>query len=180
VNVLSIAAREAFPGNAAYCASTGGALGFTRVLAQEARIQRVRVTAVLPGATDTAIWDEIDWTPDRSRMLRPDDVARAILSALTAPPSASVDEIGPPGLLRKSSRQAFCQASGVPAEADSSASGVPSAPRPRIAPKPRGLTPVNPGLDIECEVSAHSPDTTVAGRRAPDSLRGGRKQARAR
>jgi NADP-dependent 3-hydroxy acid dehydrogenase YdfG len=93
VNVLSIAARETFPGNAAYCASKWGALGFTRVLAQEARIQRVRVTAVLPGATDTGLWDEIDWTPDRSRMLRPDDVARAILSALTAPPSASVDEI---------------------------------------------------------------------------------------
>ena len=93
VNVLSIAAREVFPGNAAYCASKWGALGFTRVLAQEARAQGVRVTAVLPGATDTPLWDEIDWAPDRTRMLRPDDVARAILSALTAPSSASVDEI---------------------------------------------------------------------------------------
>lgn len=98
VNVLSIAAREAFLGNGAYCASKWGALGFTRVLAQEARPQGVRVTAVLPGATDTPIWDAIDWAPDRARMMRPDDVARAILSALTAPPSAGVEEIviGPP------------------------------------------------------------------------------------
>lgn len=93
VNVLSIAAREAFPGNAAYCASKWGALGFTKVLAQEARVHGVRVTAVLPGATDTPIWDAIDWAPDRSHMMRPDDVARTILSALTAPPSANVDEV---------------------------------------------------------------------------------------
>ena len=93
VNVLSIAAREAFPGNAAYCASKWGALGFTRVLAQEARLQGVRVTAVLPGATDTSLWNEIDWAPDRGRMMRPGDVARAILGAIIAPPSTTVDEI---------------------------------------------------------------------------------------
>ena len=93
VNVLSIAAREVFPGNAAYCASKWGAFGLTRVLALEARAHGVRVTAMLPGATDTPIWDAIDWAPDRSHMMRPDDVARAILSALTAPSSVNVDEI---------------------------------------------------------------------------------------
>jgi 3-oxoacyl-[acyl-carrier protein] reductase len=99
VNVLSIASRFAFPENAAYCASKWGALGLTKVLAEELRPHGVRVTAVLPGAVDTPIWDRIAWAPDRARMLRPDDVARVILGALASPPSATIDEIvlTPPG-----------------------------------------------------------------------------------
>jgi NAD(P)-dependent dehydrogenase (short-subunit alcohol dehydrogenase family) len=99
VNVLSIAARQVFPENAAYCASKWGALGFTRVLAEEMRPRGVRVTAVLPGATDTPIWDGIAWAPPRAGMMRPEDVARAIEGALAAPPTANVEEIVllPPG-----------------------------------------------------------------------------------
>ncbi len=99
VNVLSIASRHAFPENAAYCASKWGALGLTKVLAEDLRPHGVRVTAVLPGAVDTPIWDQIPWAPDRARMMRPDDVARAIVGALAAPDSSVMDEIvlTPPG-----------------------------------------------------------------------------------
>jgi len=98
-NVLSIASHRVFPENAAYCASKWGALALTKVLAEELRPHGVRVTAVMPGAVDTPIWDRILWAPDRAGMMRPDDVAQAILGALTAPPSAVVDEIvlSPPG-----------------------------------------------------------------------------------
>jgi NAD(P)-dependent dehydrogenase (short-subunit alcohol dehydrogenase family) len=99
LNVLSVAARQVFPENAAYCASKWGALGLTKVLAEELRPHGVRVTALLPGATDTPLWDRVPGAPDRARMLRPEDVAQAIFRALAAPPTAHLEEIVlvPPG-----------------------------------------------------------------------------------
>jgi NADP-dependent 3-hydroxy acid dehydrogenase YdfG len=93
VNVLSIAAKTAFPSGAAYCASKWGALGFTRVLAKEVRARGIKVTAFCPGAVDTAIWDETPGAPDRARMMRPEDVAEAIAWVVTQPPGITTDEI---------------------------------------------------------------------------------------
>lgn len=93
VNILSIAAREAFPGQAAYCASKWGAYGLTKVLAQEVRGEGIGVTAILPGAVDTGFWDTVSGGPDRSAMLYPEAVADAVSYALTAPFQTSVDEI---------------------------------------------------------------------------------------
>ncbi len=53
VTILSVASRVAFPASAAYCASKWGAYGLTKVLAEEVRREGIRVTAVLPGSTDT-------------------------------------------------------------------------------------------------------------------------------
>ncbi len=93
VNILSIAALEVFPNNAAYCASKFGALGLTRVLREEVREAGIRVTAVLPGAVDTPIWR--NYWPDapRERMLQPADVADAVLAALNARDHAVAEEI---------------------------------------------------------------------------------------
>jgi NAD(P)-dependent dehydrogenase (short-subunit alcohol dehydrogenase family) len=93
VNVLSIASRVAFPGAAAYCASKWGALGFTRVLAEEVRRQGVRVTALCPGSVDTPFWDAIPSPPDRSRMLAPEAVAESVLWIVGRPPTMSMDEL---------------------------------------------------------------------------------------
>jgi NADP-dependent 3-hydroxy acid dehydrogenase YdfG len=98
VTVGSIADRAAFPGNAAYAPSKFGLRGLHEVLREELRGSGVRATLVSPGATDTALWDAIDpdsrpgFTP-RARMLRPDDVAAAIVYAVTAPPHVNVDEL---------------------------------------------------------------------------------------
>jgi NAD(P)-dependent dehydrogenase (short-subunit alcohol dehydrogenase family) len=93
VNVLSVASRVVFPGAAAYCASKWGALGFTRVLAEEVRRQGVRVTAHCPGSVDTPFWDKIPAPPDRSRMLSAQSVAESILWIVTCPPTMSMDEV---------------------------------------------------------------------------------------
>src|SRR5262249_31367087 len=58
VNNLSIAATQPFAGMSAYNAAKFGALGFTRALREELRQQGIRVLALLPGATDTEIWDQ--------------------------------------------------------------------------------------------------------------------------
>ena len=93
INILSISAFRAFPKCSAYTASKFGALGLTRVLGQELQSEGIRVTAILPGATDTRMVDEFDFPVHRKRLLQPDDVAAAVVAALTAPARTRVEEI---------------------------------------------------------------------------------------
>lgn len=93
VNIVSVAGRVAFPGDAAYCASKFGLLGLTNVLREELRPLGVRVTAVLPGAIDTPVWDGVTGTWDRKTMMDPRTVARLVAQACAVPASATVDEI---------------------------------------------------------------------------------------
>jgi NAD(P)-dependent dehydrogenase (short-subunit alcohol dehydrogenase family) len=91
VAIGSHVAHRAFPDCSGYTAAKAGQLGFLRVLAEEARPHDVRVTTVMPGATDTPIWDE---RPDfdRAKMMRPADVAGFVVE-LVARPAISVSEV---------------------------------------------------------------------------------------
>lgn len=93
VNNLSVAAVQPFEGMAAYNASKFGALGFTRVLREEVRKRGIRVLALIPGATDTDIWQQFWPDAPRAKMITPETVAEAVLHAVSAPPEASVEEI---------------------------------------------------------------------------------------
>jgi 3-oxoacyl-[acyl-carrier protein] reductase len=93
VNNLSMAATRVFAGQSAYCAAKHGALGFTRTLREELRPRGIRVIALLPGATDTEIWNQFWPDAPRKRMLRPETVAQAVLDALLLPPESTVEEI---------------------------------------------------------------------------------------
>ncbi|MCB8932259.1 MAG: SDR family NAD(P)-dependent oxidoreductase [Fimbriimonadaceae bacterium] len=93
VNVLSIAARHVFPGAAAYGGSKAGLLQFGRSLSLEVRGEGIQVTAVLPGATDTPLWDAGGGAPDRTLMLRAEAVAQTIADVLDLPDDRVVDEI---------------------------------------------------------------------------------------
>jgi NAD(P)-dependent dehydrogenase (short-subunit alcohol dehydrogenase family) len=66
VNNLSIAANRVFAGSAAYIASKHGALGLTNTLRQELRPKGIRVVALLPGATNTEIWNTF-WPQARAK-----------------------------------------------------------------------------------------------------------------
>lgn len=93
LNVLSIASQAILPGSAGYTASKFGALGLTKVMAAEVRALGIKVTAVIPGAVDTPLWDKSGGTLDRGKMLSPADVAAVMLSVITQPPSIYTDEI---------------------------------------------------------------------------------------
>jgi NADP-dependent 3-hydroxy acid dehydrogenase YdfG len=102
VTIGSIADHQAFPGNAAYAPSKFGVRALHEVLKTEFAGQGVRLTLISPGPTDTTLWDPIDpdrheYLPNRGTMLRPSDVAEAVLFALTRPPWANVDllRLGP-------------------------------------------------------------------------------------
>ncbi len=93
VNNLSVAARVSFPGMAAYNASKRGLLAFTETLREELRPRGVRVVALLPGATATAIWQQFWPDAPRGSMLSPRTVAEAVASAVALPGNANIDEI---------------------------------------------------------------------------------------
>ncbi|NNJ12512.1 SDR family NAD(P)-dependent oxidoreductase [Chloroflexales bacterium ZM16-3] len=93
VNLGSVAARQAFPGWSAYCAAKHGALGFAAAIREELRPRGIRVTSVLPAATDTALWDGVPGEWGRQNMLRPEDVAAAIAALVAHPPHVTVEEL---------------------------------------------------------------------------------------
>jgi NAD(P)-dependent dehydrogenase (short-subunit alcohol dehydrogenase family) len=98
INIGSVAGRVAFPENGAYSASKFGLRGLHEVLLAEIRGTGVRATLVEPAATDTPLWDPIDPDaradlPPRASMLRPEDVARAVLFAAQQPPSVQISSI---------------------------------------------------------------------------------------
>jgi NAD(P)-dependent dehydrogenase (short-subunit alcohol dehydrogenase family) len=93
VNNLSIAAERVFPGSAAYNASKHGALGFTDTLREELRPKGIRVIALLPGATDTAIWNTLWPKAPRRKMMSAETVARTVVDALLLPDNTTVEKI---------------------------------------------------------------------------------------
>jgi NAD(P)-dependent dehydrogenase (short-subunit alcohol dehydrogenase family) len=102
VTVGSVADHVGFPQNAAYAASKYGLRGLHETLLAEYRGTGVRLTLVSPGPTDTDIWEPFDpdrreGFPRRAEMLRPADVADAVLFVATRPPHVLVDwlRLGP-------------------------------------------------------------------------------------
>lgn len=83
INISSLAATNAFPEAAAYCASKAGLNAFSEALMQEVRHDGIRVAYVMPGsvATDFSgpVSDEHAWK------LAPEDVAQAVVDLLGHP-----------------------------------------------------------------------------------------------
>jgi len=93
VNVLSVAAIHSFPGAEAYCAAKAGLLAFSRSLSLSYRDKGIRVTSLIPGATDTPLWDSVESGPDRGDMLSASAVAETIRMVISAPRDRSFDEV---------------------------------------------------------------------------------------
>lgn len=79
----------AFPGTAAYAASKSGLIGLTQALAVEFGGRGIRVNALLPGGTDTAMGRQMSATPEAlaqvadlhalKRLAMPEEIAQAAL-----------------------------------------------------------------------------------------------------
>jgi NAD(P)-dependent dehydrogenase (short-subunit alcohol dehydrogenase family) len=98
ISIGSVADHTGFPENAAYAASKYGLRGLHETLVAEYRGTGVRLVLVSPGATDTTIWDPFapesrPGFPSRGEMLRPEDVADAVIFAATRPEHVHVDWI---------------------------------------------------------------------------------------
>lgn len=95
INMVSIAGKQTFADWGAYCASKFGLLAFSRTLAQEVRQDGIRVTALCPGAVDTALWDSEAVTADfdRQAMLAAETVADLVLYVASLPERAVLEEV---------------------------------------------------------------------------------------
>ncbi len=94
VNVASLAGRNGFAGGTAYAASKHAVLGFGRSLMLEVRKEGIRVLTICPGSVDTNLLrDQPMLGSNPERILRPEDVADAILHAVQLPGRALVSEL---------------------------------------------------------------------------------------
>lgn len=102
IHIGSIADHIGFPENSAYSASKYGLRGLHESLVAEYAGSGVRLSLLSPGPTDTSVWDAVDRNarpdlPDRARMLRPEDIAAAVLWLVDRPAHVHVDwlRLGP-------------------------------------------------------------------------------------
>ena len=103
VNLSSVAGRRADAGAAVYNMTKFGVHGFSEALRQEALHARIRVTVVAPGFVDTELQGHntdplVRRATERSReqigeVLNSNDIADAILHAVTRPPHVCLNEI---------------------------------------------------------------------------------------
>ena len=93
VNISSVVGIKGYANQAAYTASKHAVMGITKSLAVEAQPHGVRVSAVLPGAVDTGLTEALRPDLDKALLMRPEDVADAVLFLLLLSETAAVDEI---------------------------------------------------------------------------------------
>ena len=93
INVSSVAGVQAFPGNAAYCASKFGLNGLSEVLALEGRLRNIRVHLVCPGNTQTAVWSEQAPAEAQARMMPPAAEAEVVRWLAVSPATVLFDKV---------------------------------------------------------------------------------------
>jgi NADP-dependent 3-hydroxy acid dehydrogenase YdfG len=103
VNIGSVAGRRPFPGGSVYSATKFAVRSLTAGMQLELSASRgIRVTDVQPGGVETELVDHIDDAETRQRFdttwagkerLLAEDVAAAVVYAVTAPARVNVNEI---------------------------------------------------------------------------------------
>jgi 3-oxoacyl-[acyl-carrier protein] reductase len=87
INIGSVSGKSGEAGSSAYAASKFGMIGFTQSLYEEVREYGIKASVILPGFVDTPMIPPVKHL-DRAKMIRPDDVAGAVLFVLNAPPTS--------------------------------------------------------------------------------------------
>jgi len=96
VTIASEAGRRGLPLEAVYCASKFAQVGLTRALDHELREHGIRCTNVCPGGVATDFAMGRGRTPDMPQlpgMMRPEDVAEAVMFVLTRPRTHRILEV---------------------------------------------------------------------------------------
>ena len=93
VNISSLAGKNAFVNGAGYAATKWALMGFSKCLMLEEREYNIRVITVCPGSVDTSFNPLEGKRGNSDKILKPQDVADAVLTAVTLPENAMMSEI---------------------------------------------------------------------------------------
>lgn len=96
VVVASVAGKKGLPNEAVYCASKHAQVGFAQALDYELRPHGVKVTTIAPGGVNTHFAFGTGRTPGDPKLqefLDPEDVAEAVLFAVTQPSKSRIIEV---------------------------------------------------------------------------------------
>lgn len=75
INILSVSANTVFTNSSTYSASKAGMLAMFNVLRAEVRKFNIKISNIMPGATDTPMWSPASRQKYSSRMMTPRDIA---------------------------------------------------------------------------------------------------------
>jgi len=93
VTISSLAGRSGFKGGAAYCASKFAVRGLMNSLFLEVRSKNIRVVTIFPGTVETSFFDLIGSPGQTDTVLLAQDIADAVLTAVTLPMRATISEL---------------------------------------------------------------------------------------
>jgi len=93
INISSDAGKIPFADCSAYCGAKAAVIAFSRCLALEMLPHNVGVHVICPGYVDTPWYDNDPTTPNRSRMLKAEDIAQLALYLASLPSRVLIDEV---------------------------------------------------------------------------------------
>jgi short-subunit dehydrogenase len=93
INVLTFATEKTFLNSSAYTASKMGLKGYAKVLREEVRNYNIRVMNIIPGATETPMWDRKVREKEGNRMMDAENIARVMVSSFLHKDNVVFEEI---------------------------------------------------------------------------------------
>ena len=90
-NMCSVASMQAYKNGSDYSIAKFAMLGFSKNLREELKPQGIKVTSIIPGATWSESWAGYEAPPER--LMKPRDIAEAIVAALRMSSGAVIEEI---------------------------------------------------------------------------------------
>jgi short-subunit dehydrogenase len=93
INLISVAAKTVFTNSSAYSASKAGIVALFNCLRAEVRKYNIKVSNVMPGATDTAMWNPATRQKYQSRMMTPREVADIVVQVANQPKKVVIEDV---------------------------------------------------------------------------------------
>ncbi len=93
INILSVAANTVFEDSSVYSASKAGLYALSNSVRKEVRKFGIKITNILPGAVETAMWDAKTRQKYRNNMMTAGDIAGIILNVLQQPKKIHIEDI---------------------------------------------------------------------------------------
>ncbi len=87
----SVASQQAYPESGAYCVAKHAVLGLARSFRACSKDSGIRITTLMPGATQSPSWDNQSVSQDK--LMPATDIAKALLEIYKLSPGTTVEEI---------------------------------------------------------------------------------------